>query len=106
MKPIALLVNSEAMLPQVKAAIEHAGAENDIEIIMTHAYAESLRLCREFKRMADASSSPGAATPGSCWDRTSTSPSRPFPSRATISPLFWSAQRTTGEGSPWSGTPR
>lgn len=50
MKPIALLVNSEAMLPQVKAAIEHAGAENDIEIIMTHAYAESLRLCREFKK--------------------------------------------------------
>ena len=50
MRPIALFVNSEAMLPPVKAAIEHAGAENEIEIVMTHAYAESLRLSREFRK--------------------------------------------------------
>ena len=36
MKPIALLVNSEDMFTTAKDAIAHAGAEDDVEMIMTH----------------------------------------------------------------------
>ena len=49
MKPIALLVNSEDMFTTVKDAIAHAGAEDDVEMIMTHTYEESLKIARNYK---------------------------------------------------------
>ena len=49
MKPIALLVNSEDMFTTVKDAIAHAGAEDDVEMIMTHTYEESLKLASDYK---------------------------------------------------------
>ena len=51
MKPIALLVNSDEMLPTVKDAITHAGAEEDVQILMTHAYEESLKIVEEFRAL-------------------------------------------------------
>ena len=49
MKPIALLVNSEDMFTTAKDAIAHAGAEDDVEMIMTHTYEESLKIARNYK---------------------------------------------------------
>lgn len=51
MKPIALLVNSEEMLPTVKDAIAHAGAEDDVEMLMTHTYEESLKIIENFRAL-------------------------------------------------------
>lgn len=51
MKPIALLVNSEDMLSTVKDAIAHAGAENDVETLMTHTYEESLKIIENFRAL-------------------------------------------------------
>ena len=49
MKEIALLVNSDDMVSTVNDAIKHAGAESEIETVMTHTYEGSLNIAREFE---------------------------------------------------------
>lgn len=47
MKDIALLVNSDDMISMAKDAAKHAGAEDEIEVILTHTYEESLDIARK-----------------------------------------------------------
>lgn len=47
MKEIALLVNSDDMISIAKDAAMHAGAEDEIEVILTHTYEESFDIARK-----------------------------------------------------------
>ena len=47
MKEIALLVNSDDMISMAKDAAMHAGAEDEIEVILTHTYEESFNIARK-----------------------------------------------------------
>lgn len=49
MKSIALLANSDDMLSVAKDAAKHAGAEDEIELILTHTYEESLEIARKYE---------------------------------------------------------
>ena len=49
MKEIALLANSDDMVSMANEAAAHAGAENEIEVVLTHTYAESLEIAKKYE---------------------------------------------------------
>lgn len=49
MREIALLANSDDMISVANDAAKHAGAEDEIEVILTHTYEESLEIARKYE---------------------------------------------------------